>query len=171
MAFLLRSGDFATTLKPQQQVHRSMEKLSGGLGLEMNQDEFRGCAKAHGRTPGAGAASRVDQEAAETFQPIHELAVDARGDPGPREELTTVRVPGKLQGDALLFRDLQLIGSVREQNAGALGVERSLPQNGAESLGMNQSAMVHTDQVQAVEGYLFVVQYTNTGRPDRVEVF
>ena len=82
----------------------------------MNQDEFRGCAKSHGRTPSAGAASGVDEETAETFQPIHERPVDARGDPGPREELTPVRVPGKLQGDAFLFRDLQLIGSVREQN-------------------------------------------------------
>src|SRR5216684_4637868 len=141
------------------------------LGLEMNQDEFRRCTKSHGRTPRAGAARGVDQETAETSQPIHERSVDASGDPGPREELTPVRVPGKLQGDALLFRDPQLIGSVREQNAGALGVERSLPQNGAESLRMNKSAMVHTDQVQAVKRYLFVVQYANSGCPDRVEAF
>src|SRR5258708_2052436 len=137
----------------------------------MNQDEFRSGAKSHGGTPRAGAARGVDQETAETFQPVHERSVNARSDPGPREELAPVRVPGKLQGDALLFRDLQLIGSVREQNAGALGVERSLPQNGAESLGMNKSAMVHADQVQAVKGYLFVVQHANTGRPDGIEVF
>ena len=137
----------------------------------MQQDEFRSGAKSHGRTPSAGAARGVDQETAETFQPIHERSVDARGDPSPREELTPVRVPGKLQGDALLFRDLQLIWSVREQNAGAFGVERSLPQNGAESLGMNKSAMVHTDQVQAVKQYFFVVQHTNTGRPNGIEIF
>src|SRR5256885_17218420 len=107
----------------------------------------------------------------ETLQPVDEPSVDARGDPGPREKLPPMRVPGKLQGDALLFRDLQLIGSVREQNAGALGVERCFPQNGAESVGMNESTMVHTDEVHAIKGYLFVVQYANTGSADRVEVF
>src|SRR6266852_248641 len=137
----------------------------------MQQDEFRSGAKSHGRTPRAGAARGVDQETAETFQPIHERSVDARVDPGPREELTPVRVPGKLQGDALLFRDLQLIVSVSEQNARALGVERGLPQNGAESLGMTKSAMVHTDKVQAVKGNIFVFQHANSGGPDRVEVF
>src|SRR3989442_4190645 len=121
------------------------------LGFEINQDEFRGCAKTHGRTPSTGAAGGVDQETAETLQPIYERSVDARGDPGPREELTPVRVPGKLQGYAFLFRDPQLLGSMRQQNARALGVERSLAQNGAEGLGMNKSAMVHTDQVQAIK--------------------
>src|ERR1700674_1030273 len=75
-------------------------ELDHRLRLEMNQHEVWSCAKTHGWTPRAGAASGVDQQKAETFQPIHEPAVDARGDPGPREELTTVCVPGKLQGDA-----------------------------------------------------------------------
>src|SRR5260370_7034985 len=131
----------------------------------MQQDEFRSGAKSHGRTPRAGAARGVDQETAETFQPIHERSVDARGDPSPREELTPVRVPGKLQGDALLFRDLQLIWSVREQNAGALGVERSLPHNGAQSLGLNKTAMLPPDSVQPVTQYVFAVQHTNTAPP------
>jgi hypothetical protein len=54
------------------------------LRFELNQDEFRGCAKSHGRTPSAGATRGVNQETAETLQPLHERSVDARGDPGPR---------------------------------------------------------------------------------------
>src|SRR5258707_15597745 len=121
----------------------------------MQQDEFRSGAKSHGRTPRAGAARGVDQETAETFQPIHERSVDARGDPSTREELTPVRVPGKLQGDALLFRDLSLIWRVRAQNIGAFGTELSLPQTETESIGRRKSAMGHTDQAKAVKQYCF----------------
>ena len=75
------------------------------LLLELEEDDFRAGAYAHGWAPGSDATGGVDLECPEALQTISEFAEGAAGDPGKGEALAAVGVAGELETDAGLLCD------------------------------------------------------------------
>jgi len=75
------------------------------LLLELEEDDFRAGADAHGRTPGSDATGGVDLEGAEALQTIRKFAEGAMREPGEGKALAAVGVAGELEADAGLLCD------------------------------------------------------------------
>ena len=86
--------------------------------LELKHDNFGIRSQTQWWPPGARSARSEHHHLANAAQPIDELPVHAACDPAPRNELPKVGVTRHLHGNAGGFRDIWMIGSVSQENAG-----------------------------------------------------
>src|SRR4051812_49309352 len=80
-----------------------------------------------------------------------------------------MRVAGKLKRDARLFRHREVDGWMRQQNARQRRVQPRAPQNLPQRLRVFRFRVMDTDDLQAIEGYLFIVQGPHTGAADGIQ--
>lgn len=138
--------------------------------FEVDEDDFGGGAHAEGRSPGAGAAGGVDEKVAETAEAVGIRAENTRSEPGEGENLASMGVAGKLEGDAVLLRNRKTVRNVGKQNAGARGIQMSAGENGMKALGVGGVMIGDAEDLESVEIHGFVVEDVDAGIADGLEV-
>ncbi len=138
--------------------------------FQEEEDDFGFGGDAEGWAPGAGAAAGVDLQIVQAVEAVGEGAVDAGDEEAPRPDLALMRVAGELEGDAGLLGDGEVHGAVGEEDAGVMGVQVSLAEDGAQFGGVAGFGIVHADDLKAVEDHFFVVQDAKSHVLRRVQV-
>src|SRR5258707_7459960 len=116
------------------------------------------------RSPGTRAARRVNQHVAEFLQAVDKLLVDAFGKPGPRKKLPVMGVPGELQRDSSSLRNRQLVGSVHNQHARLLAIDRCIFKNRMQPCRVRRVVMMYADNLHSIYYNFFIVQRSEERR-------
>src|SRR5579863_2589481 len=129
--------------------------------VEVDQHNLRVRADSHGWSPCSRPGRRVDHHFAERAQPIGVGAENPLDDPPRREQLPSMRVPGKLQRDSGLLRHRKTMRRVAHQNAGATSVQLHSVQDQLEPSRAGRSVVIHAHDLHPVDNHFPVVQDAN----------
>ena len=86
--------------------------------LKGEQDDLGMGSYAHGRSPRAGTARRIDLQLSKALQTIGEFAKSTSRDPTEWKDLAAVRVPAELQAYARFLCNGKTVGDVLQKDAG-----------------------------------------------------
>src|ERR1700681_1520588 len=102
--------------------------------FKSDQDNFGTGSHPKGRAPCAGTAGSINCKAAKLSQSVGILTIHASNQQCEWKELSSMGVSTKLQRNACLFGDWEVIRRVNEENTGHAMIQRSLHQNRPEFL-------------------------------------
>src|ERR1700748_3350235 len=122
------------------------------------------------RSPCACTAGGENLHFPNATEAINKLAIDTARHPAPRDELTEMRVPGKLQGKSLCLSDIGMVGCMGQQNAGSVAVERQGAKNRREVTIRSCITVGDAHDLQAVNVHLFIFQDSHSRGGDRVQI-
>jgi len=72
-------------------------------------------------------------------------------------------VTGELQRKAFLLGNAYAIGGVSQEDAGAAAIDLGASQGRAEAIVVGGVAIMNTDNLESIDGYLFAIEDSNAG--------